>query len=397
MSRTKATLIGFIDKNEELIAEYEDLFGIDVLSLPIETIEDMIREIAATMKAGFNTIAYNSFQLSINAEKDIISVLEDLRSSDNKLTPQNSIQQYFSEINDIYKKNNNDFDIEFCEENRKKIIEMNLKSVIAIAKCYQGLGIDFEDLISAGNEGLCKAFEKYNPKRAGLKENMLDAAQLLPEKITYVQMETFISEFIKYGNSIKRNFNKFFEKRKTYTKEYVFDWINKHIFNAKFNSVACKWIKAYIINEINNSSRVVKKPKIEIDRDRTITGTYQKEQIVNLDMPVFDNPNSRTVGESLQIEADDDYSNIDIEEYNISLKEILSQLMVGIRSRDRRIILKRFGIGVVRPMTPAEIAMQEDLSVARVSQVINLVLERMQENAKDQGISVNSIMSTLDN
>ena len=397
MSRTKATLIGFIDKNEELIAEYEDLFGIDVLSLPIETIEDMIREIAATMKAGFNTIAYNSFQLSINAEKDIISVLEDLRSSDNKLTPQNSIQQYFSEINDIYKKNNNDFDIEFCEENRKKIIEMNLKSVIAIAKCYQGLGIDFEDLISAGNEGLCKAFEKYNPKRAGLKENMLDAAQLLPEKITYAQMETFISEFIKYGNSIKRNFNKFFEKRKTYTKEYVFDWINKHIFNAKFNSVACKWIKAYIINEINNSSRVVKKPKIEIDRDRTITGTYQKERIVNLDMPVFDNPNSRTVGESLQIEADDDYSNIDIEEYNISLKEILSQLMVGIRSRDRRIILKRFGIGVVRPMTPAEIATQEDLSVARVSQVINLVLERMQENAKDQGISINSIMSTLDN
>lgn len=397
MSRAKATLIGFIDKNEELIAEYEDLFGIDVLSLPIETIEDMIREIAATMKTGFNTIAYNSFQLSINAEKDIISVLEDLRSSDNKLTPQNSIQQYFSEINDIYKKNNNDFDIEFCEENRKKIIEMNLKSVIAIAKCYQGLGVDFEDLISAGNEGLCKAFEKYNPKRAGLKENMLEAAQLLPEKLSYTQMETFISEFIKYGNSIKRNFNKFFEKRKTYTKEYVLDWINKHIFNAKFNSVACKWIKAYIINEINNSSRVVKKPKIEIDRDRAITGTYQKEQIVNLDMPVFDNPNSRTVGESLQIEADDDYSNMDIEEYNISLKEILSRLMVGIRSRDRRIILKRFGIGVVRPMTPAEIAMQEDLSVARVSQVINLVLEQMQKNAKDQGISVNSIIGTLDN
>ena len=72
----------------------------------------------------------------------------------------NSTQRYFREVNDIYDRNNNNFDIEYCEENRDKLIEMNLKSVIAIAKKYQGLGLTLEELISAGNLGLCIAYIK---------------------------------------------------------------------------------------------------------------------------------------------------------------------------------------------------------------------------------------------
>ena len=77
----------------------------------------------------------------------------------------NVLQRYFEEVGKIYEDNDNEFDIEYCEENRDKLLKMNLKCVIKTAKGYRGRGLSLEELISAGNEGLCIAWDKYNPKR----------------------------------------------------------------------------------------------------------------------------------------------------------------------------------------------------------------------------------------
>lgn len=45
-----------------------------------------------------------------------------------------SLQQYFEEVRFVYDKNGNDTNIEYSPENREKLIEMNLKCVIKIAK-----------------------------------------------------------------------------------------------------------------------------------------------------------------------------------------------------------------------------------------------------------------------
>ena len=84
-------------------------------------------------------------------------------------SPSNSIQQYFKELGDIYARHNNDYNIEFCEENRDKLIEMNLKAVVSIAKRYQGLGLSLQELISAGNLGLVIAFDKFDPNKSHKK------------------------------------------------------------------------------------------------------------------------------------------------------------------------------------------------------------------------------------
>ncbi len=47
---------------------------------------------------------------------------------------------------------------------REKIIYYNLRMVISVAKKYINKGLDFEDLIQAGNEGLLVAADKYNYK-----------------------------------------------------------------------------------------------------------------------------------------------------------------------------------------------------------------------------------------
>ena len=48
---------------------------------------------------------------------------------------------------------------------RDKVIQHNLRFVVTIAKQFQNRGIPLMDLISEGNNGLCKAVDKYDPSR----------------------------------------------------------------------------------------------------------------------------------------------------------------------------------------------------------------------------------------
>lgn len=49
------------------------------------------------------------------------------------------------------------------KEARNKLIESNLRLVVAIANKYKGMGIEYLDLIQQGNMGLCYAVDKYDP------------------------------------------------------------------------------------------------------------------------------------------------------------------------------------------------------------------------------------------
>lgn len=48
---------------------------------------------------------------------------------------------------------------------RNRLIESNLRFVVRIAGQYRALGIPLEDLIQAGNEGLMKGIERFDPER----------------------------------------------------------------------------------------------------------------------------------------------------------------------------------------------------------------------------------------
>ena len=400
MSKKKVTFVDFVDKNEELVEQYEQVLGEDLWSLPIQEIEDLTRAIANKLKVGFCSVLSNCVNNSISTKTPLLKILSDLGTGEDSMVSNDStLQKYFNEINTIYTRNNNEYDIPFCEENREKIISMNLKSVIAIAKCYQGLGIDFQDLISIGNEGLCVAFDKYDPSRACLKENVKKAINdLNKDVITFDELQTVINQFLKYGESIKKLFNARFKEDHTYTVQEILKWVDRNINNAKFNSVACKWIKAYIIQEINNNSRIVKKPKSEIDKDKTESGSYKREVVLNIDAPISSDENSKTLADTLSIEDETiDKDSLENEENYKIFKRGLNKLLTGVKSRDRRIILKKFGIGMIRPLQPNEIAAQEGLSIARISQIVNSTIEQMIENSKKyrDTIDVDSVFEAL--
>jgi RNA polymerase primary sigma factor len=49
------------------------------------------------------------------------------------------------------------------ERARARLIEMNLRLVVSVAKRYRGMCLPFEDLIQEGNIGLMKAADRFYP------------------------------------------------------------------------------------------------------------------------------------------------------------------------------------------------------------------------------------------
>lgn len=378
----------FNEKYSDLIDEFEINSGSLLSDYSYEIFQIFENMLKINKNIDIENILLNSLIEATTNQTDIIACLNESVSritlNGQELT---STQRYFRDVNNVYEKHNNDYDIEYCEENRDKLIEMNLKSVIAVAKNYQGLGLSLEELISAGNLGLCIAWDKYDPNRAKLKDNMLSQVEKLPVNFNYNQAKHIMSQFLTYGDVLTKFDNKF-EVGSTFTKEDMINWIEKNIVNAKFNSIANLWIRAYILIEIDNYSRIVRKPKTEIYKDSQKNGAYQREQIIDIDSPIGDDGQS-TYGDMLV--GGDDYNTIESSEAYDIYKSGLNKLLDGVKSRDRSVFLKKFGIGLPRPLLPREIAQQEGLSIARVSQIFQYVIEKMQANAAKYNINIDEL------
>jgi len=297
---------------------------------------------------------------------------------------QTNTQRYFKDVGRAYERNDNNYDIEYTPENRDKLIEMNLKCVIKVAKRYLGNGLSLDELICAGNEGLCKAWEKYNPDSSKFRADLLAEIDAMPGEVPILWIKDRIQPACEYGLPQKK-YIKAFTGRKAkehYPKEWLKRWVEHTIKNASFNSVAMMWVNAYIRQELTNNSRLIRKPVSLIKKEKT--GESTKEVIIDINHPISEDGNTTFV-DTLYI-PDDRKTDLEIEDQSEYIHDIISKLFMGVKLRDRRIVMKRFGIGYLRPLQPKEISETEHISVARVSQIINITMEKMRQNAEDYGI-----------
>jgi RNA polymerase sigma factor (sigma-70 family) len=380
-----------IDSSFDLVAEYNAIES----NIPLEyAYEDIIEAYNAyknvNKNADFTSTIRTALSNAIKYEQNIVDSILSMTSDALQDNPSNSIQQYFKEVGDIYAKHNNDYNIEFCEDNRDKLIEMNLKAVISMAKKYQGLGLSLQDLISAGNYGLVVAFDKFDPNRSKLKDNVLSCIEPLPDEFTFEELNDNVKQYFTYGD-IKKKFCDAFVAGETYNKKDVIKWVNKNVFNAKFNSIATMWIRAYILIEIDKYSRLVKKPKVDIYKDKEETGAFKKEVTLDIDCPMT----AVSINNDVMSIEDDTKYDLEVSEAYMTFKNGLNKLLEGVKPRDRSIFLKKFGIGLPRPMLPKEIAYQEGLSKARVSQIFQSVIEQMQINSVKYNINSDILFDAI--
>lgn len=382
----------FIKKHSEIIDEYEA--SIEEIDSITDNIRALMESIYNITKVDFESTLKSSFEHALETNSSILDILSSLKI-ELSINPdkKTSLGHYFDEINKIYEENDNDYNIEYCPENRDKLIAMNLKNVIAIAKRYQGLGVDLDDLIGAGNLGLVIAYDKFDPSRARLKDNLLEILDNVPQEVLKSdEIFNIYSNYFTYGD-IKEKFHQFF-KDGEYTRKDIRRWINKNIRNAKFSSVAAMWIRAYILIEIDNNSRLVKKSKSDINKDREENGVYTKEVKVNLDQPMGGDSET-TFGDMIPGDIDAE-AGLEIEDSYNEFKGNLALLLDGVKLRDRMVLFKKFGIGLPRPMLPREIADQENLSIARVSQIIQQTVEKMRENQVKHNINPEEMYELLE-
>ena len=282
----------------------------------------------------------------------------------------NNIDIYFNDVKREYilHPQNESEELAFIPENRDIFIKNNLKLVIECAKRYQNLGLPFEDLIQIGNIGLLTAFDKFDAERSNLRISILDDIKKQEkETFSYYESCDIIKRNFQYSKLLDATLKKIPENGFASKKDFN-EWVNKNIKKASFSSISFFWIRAIIIGELNNFSKLIRVPKSAQNDGSSSISILRLDSInPHTDDNYHDNQIAEIANDEFAIE---DESIENIERQNL-FKELINKLLCKLSALDRRIIQKRFGINLPFPMSITEIAESEGLSSNKVKYSIS--------------------------
>lgn len=378
-SNIKKLIRDFFNSNPDIIDAY-----LEVYSAPdINLLEPAIRKhLAANPGGTVASVLRTAFARTMTTGNDLGTSIENITTGYLESPPNDAIQAYFREVNKVYK-DISTYDIQYIPENRDALIRANLKTVIAIARQHQGLGLSLGELISAGNLGLCTAWDHFDVSRTTLGDDVLKAIETLDEECEFDDIRVVIDRYISYGK-MRDSWNRTFGPDQKNYKERFVRWAKKNVHNAKFSSVAVMWISSFIFSEIDNFSRIVRKPKTEIYKDKSETGSYKREIVVGLTNEDTEDNDTSFADSILPATQPDPYP-------EDNRKEILDKVFHGISTADRELICKKFGIGYPHEMSNKDLSRTEGRSTSSITQTINNLLPQLKENCDRYGISVNDL------
>ena len=290
----------------------------------------------------------------------------------------NNIDIYFNDVKREYIRHpqSESDDLEFLPENRDIFIKNNLKLVINCAKRYQNLGVPFDDLIQAGNVGLCVAFEKFDTDRAKLRKKMIDSiSEFDSDEFSFDDANKIVNESFDYSKNLNQTIDKLPDDGFTSKDEFV-NWTKKNVKTAVFASVAFQWIRAYILSEINKNGKIIRAPKsTKADDDEEEKNPLS---IISLDSinpytndNYQDNVLSEVTNEEFAIE-DEQIENIERQDM---FKKIVNKSLCKLNELDARILRKRYGINLPYQLSITEIAESENMNPNKVKYSISSSLK----------------------
>ena len=285
----------------------------------------------------------------------------------------NNIDIYFNEVKREYILHpmGESEDMIFVPENKDLFIKNNLKLVISIAKKYRNLGLPFEDLIQAGNEGLLVAFDKFDVNRANLKISIINAIKEAEyDYFTYENAIDIIKKNFKYSKLLNSTLEKIpLEGFKS--KQDFLNWADKNIKKASFTSIGKLWVTANILAQLNKLSKIIKVPSSSNNKNKSLTIISLDSINPHTDDNYYDNQLSSVTNEEFIIE-DEQMQNM--EKQNL-FRKVIDKVLCNISGLDRRIIKKRFGLDLPFQMSISEIAENEGVNQSVVKSSINSTLK----------------------
>lgn len=298
----------------------------------------------------------------------------------------NNVDIYFNEVKREYILHpmGESEEMAFVPENRDIFIKNNLKLVIDCAKRYQNLGFPLEDLIQAGNYGLLVAFDRFDTDRANLRFAIIkDIKESGKKTWTLEEAEDLIKRNFKYTKTLDATLKKLPEEGFLSRNEFI-EWANNNIKKASFSSIGFAWIRAMILSQLNKMGKIIRVPKSTSPTSQSNTINIIRLDSANphTDDCYHDNQISDVANEEFAIE---DESIENMEKQNM-FKDLIEKVLIKLDGIDRRIIKKRFGIGVPFQMSINDIAENEGISVNKVKYSINNSLKIIAANipAKDK-------------
>lgn len=232
----------------------------------------------------------------------------------------------------------------------ERMVQGNLRFVVSVAKNYQNMGLDLEDLISAGNMGLVTAAKRFDETRGfkfcsyavwWIRQSILQA--ISKEGRTVSLPANQLSLLSKMGQEVSRLEQ---ELHRTPTAEEVTE-------RLEANEEHVRWL------------------------------LHTSERPVSLDAPVLGDEGS------MRIDTIADKSSRTDESLMVeSLRTEINNALTILPQNEQNIIRMSFGIGQPHPYSMDEIAMKMNLTRERVRQIQAKALARLNRSSNRERLKM---------
>jgi len=229
------------------------------------------------------------------------------------------------------------------EEAKEKLVEHNLRLVVDVAKRYKNLGLAYADLIQAGNIGLLKAVDKFDPDRG----------------------------------------NKF--------STYAYWWIRQSILKALNKHSRTVRVPSYVNTLKRKIGRVTRDFKKKEGEEPTVQELAEnldssekkiKRAIKSgatarsLDKPLGEDEKGKTRAEA--IEVDNEYSPQKRSRYELNRERLYELMNEKLSDKEKQVLKLRYGLEDHKSRTLKEVGRIFDLSPECIRQLQNRALDKLE-------------------